>query len=70
MPPNIVRVDPRNSHYRFDLLKHGDALEVRSVSGAMEMFRRWKKSRGRRGRLVLSRDRLNTLFFLDDDEVV
>jgi hypothetical protein len=69
MPPNILRVDTRRSRYRFDLLKHGDALEVNSVAGAMEMFRRWKKAKGRRGRLIPSRDAFNTLFFIDDDVV-
>lgn len=69
MPTNILRVDTRSSRYRFDLLKHGDVLEVTSVAGAMEMFRRWKKTKGRRGRLITSRDSSNTLFFIDDEVV-
>ena len=67
MPPNTLRVDTRRSRYHFDALKHGDVLEVTSVSGAMEMFRRWKKSKGRQARLVPSRDTLHTLIFIDDD---
>ena len=67
MPVNIVRVDTSASRYRFDSLKHGDALEVVSKAGAQEMFRRWKKAKGRRGRLVPSRDNENLLFFIDDD---
>lgn len=69
MPPRTMRVDTRTSHYRFDELKHGDALEVNSIKGAMEMFRRWKKTKGRRGRLIPSRDAFNTLFFIEDDIV-
>lgn len=69
MPPNILRVDTRKSRYHFDALKDGDVLEVTSVSGAMEMFRRWKKAKGRRGRLIPSRDTLYTLLFIDDDVV-
>ena len=67
--PTILRIDTRSSRYRFDSLKHGDAIEVSSVAGAMEMFRRWKKIKGRRGRLIPSRDSFNTLFFIDDDVV-
>jgi hypothetical protein len=70
MPPNVLRIDTRGSRYRFDTLKHGDAIEVTSIPGAMEMFRRWKKAKGRRGRLIPSRGSLNTLFFIDDDDVV
>jgi hypothetical protein len=74
MPPTTLRVDTRRSRYDFDSLKHGDSIEVTSVAGAMEMFRRWKKAvKGRRGRLVLShyrdRDTFNTLRFIDDDIV-
>ena len=69
MPPTILRVDTRSSRYRFDSLKHGDAIEVSSVPGAMEMFRRWRKAKGRRGRLIPARDSTNTLFFIDDEIV-
>jgi hypothetical protein len=70
MSPSIRRVDTTASHYRFDSLRHGDAIEVTSKSGALEMFRRWKKLKGRRGRLVSSRDYANVLFFIDDDAAV
>ena len=69
MPPNVLRVDTRKSRYQFDALKDGDALEVTSVAGAMEMFRRWKKTKGRRGRLVRAHDARCTLVFIDDDIV-
>ena len=69
MPPNVLRVDTRKSRYDFDSLKDGDALEVTSVSGAKETFRRWKKAKGRRARLVPSRDTITTLLFVDDDVV-
>jgi hypothetical protein len=69
MPPKVIRVDTKTSRYRFDQLRHGDALQVSSVAGAMEMFRRWKKTKGRRGRLIPSRDAFNTLFFIEDDIV-
>ena len=67
--PNTLRVDTRNPHYRFDELKHGDMLEVSSIRGAMEMFRRWKKAKGRRGRLIPSRETFYTLHFVEDDIV-
>jgi hypothetical protein len=69
MPPNIIRVDPSVSRYRFDSLQHGDAIEVNSKPGAQEMFRRWKKASGRRGRLVPSRDFPRLLFFIDEQIV-
>jgi hypothetical protein len=59
----------RTPLYNFDALKHGDAIEVQSVSGAREMFRRWKQKTGRlHARLTSAREkgRENFLFFLDD----
>ena len=70
MRPNVVRVDTTRSRYSFDTLKHGDMLEVRSKSGALEMFRRWKKaSKLNRGRLLPSRESPNILIFIDDSLV-
>jgi hypothetical protein len=66
MTVNIVRVATPVSRYHFDSLKHGDAIEVVSKPGAQEMFRRWKKAKGRRGRLVPSREFPNLLFFIDE----
>ena len=66
MPLNIRRVDTSTSRYRFDSLKHGDAIEVASKAGAQEMLRRWKRATGRRARLVPSRDFPNVLFFIDE----
>jgi hypothetical protein len=70
MSSSIRRVDTSGSRYAFDSLRHGDAIEVASKPGAQEMFRRWKKARGRRGRLVPSREFPNLLFFLDENSVV
>jgi hypothetical protein len=72
MPPNVVRVDipgSRYSHYHFDSLKHGDLLEVKSKLGALEMFRRWKKTKGRRARLITHREYPNVLIFIDESIV-
>jgi hypothetical protein len=57
------------AHYDFDLLRHGDAIEVASKPSAREMFRRWKRVNGRRGRLVSSREHPHLLFFLDETPV-
>jgi hypothetical protein len=61
--------------YNFDRLKHGDAIEVQSVSGAREMFRRWRNKTGRRHtRLTSAREKgkENMLFFIEtaSDDVV
>jgi hypothetical protein len=69
MSPNIVRVDTTASRYRFDSLKHGDLLEVNSKSGALEMFRRWKKAKGRQARLIPSQQFPNMLVFIDESIV-
>jgi hypothetical protein len=58
----------RTPLYNFDNLKHGDAIEVGSVSGAREMFRRWKRKTGRlHVRLTSAREkgREHFLFFID-----
>jgi hypothetical protein len=69
MQPTILRVEPRASRYRFESLRHGDAIEVASVGSAQEMFRRWKKRTGRAGRLVALPEQPNLLFFLDQSIV-
>jgi hypothetical protein len=69
MQPTIMRVIPQVSRYRFDSLRHGDAIEVASRAGAQEMFRRWKKKTGRSGRLVSIPEQPNLLFFLDQSIV-
>jgi uncharacterized protein (DUF1684 family) len=58
----------RTPRYNFDQLKHGDAIEVDSVSGAREMFRRWKAKTGRAHvRLTGAREKGKEkfLFFID-----
>jgi hypothetical protein len=58
----------RTPLYNFDALKHGDAIEVGSVSGAREMFRRWRQKTGRQHvRLTSAREkgREHFLFFID-----
>jgi hypothetical protein len=69
MSPTIVRVDTSGSRYRFDSLKHGDLLEVKSKPGALEMFRRWKKAKGRQARLIPSHEFPNVLIFIDESIV-
>ena len=69
MQPNILRVAPHVSRYGFDSLNHGDAIEVASKASAQEMFRRWKKRTGRRGRLVALAEHPNLLFFIDQSIV-
>jgi hypothetical protein len=69
MQPNILQVAPHVSRYRFDSLKHGDAIEVASKASAQEMFRRWKKRTGRTGRLVALPEHPRLLFFLDQSIV-
>ncbi|MGC2785820.1 MAG: hypothetical protein WA397_18720 [Roseiarcus sp.] len=59
-------IKPREKRYNFDALRHGDSLEVKSLKGAREMFRRWKLRTGRRARLVGSRDYPQHLFFIDE----
>ena len=70
MPSNIFRVDTMGSRYPFDSLKHGDTLQVNSIRGAQEMFRRWKNAKStdkrRRGRLVPSREYADVLVFIDE----
>jgi uncharacterized protein (DUF1684 family) len=61
--------------YNFDKLKHGDAIEVQSISGAREMFRRWRQKTGRlHVRLTSAREKGKEkfLFFIDtaSDDVV
>jgi hypothetical protein len=61
--------------YNFDKLKHGDAIEVQSISGAREMFRRWRLKTGRmHARLTSAREKgkEHMLFFIDtaSDDVV
>jgi hypothetical protein len=58
----------RTPLYNFDILKHGDAIEVESLSGAREMFRRWRLKTGRtHARLTSARQKgkENLLFFID-----
>jgi hypothetical protein len=58
----------RTPLYNFDNLKHGDAIEVASVSGAREMFRRWRLKTGRlHVRLTSAREKgkEHFLFFID-----
>jgi hypothetical protein len=57
----------KRERYDFDALKDGDAIEVRSVNSAREVFRRWRKRTGRKAQLVRSTDpeRANFLFFID-----
>jgi hypothetical protein len=50
--------------YNFNVLQHGDMLEVKSVRGCQAMFRRWRAANGRNVRLVERRGRL---YFADDD---
>jgi hypothetical protein len=58
------------SRYNFDSLRHGDAIAVRSKASCREMFRRWKKTSGRRGRLVSSREDPTLLYFIDETDPV
>ena len=54
--------------YNFDALVHGDAIEVESIKGAREMFRRWRQRTGRRQpKLIASKTPgfEHYLFFLD-----
>jgi hypothetical protein len=55
--------------YDFDSLRHGDAIWVASKPSAREMFRRWKRAKGRRGRLVSAKDNPKVLYFLDETPV-
>lgn len=66
----ILQTQPFRPKYDFDAMRHGDAIEVRNKNAAREMFTRWRRKTGRRGRLVASRDNPNLLFFLDDLDVV
>jgi hypothetical protein len=50
--------------YDFDVLVHGDALEVESIRGCQAMFRKWRLANGRNVRLVKHQGRLH---FADDD---
>jgi hypothetical protein len=72
-PATIRRNIPfalKERRYYFHLLKHGDAIEVESVGGAREMFRRWKNANGTRARLIASRDNPQLLFFIDERDPV
>jgi hypothetical protein len=69
MQPTILRVNSRESRYRFESLRHGDAIEVASRASAQEMFRRWKKRHGRTGHLISLPDQPNLLFFIDQSIV-
>jgi hypothetical protein len=69
MQPTILRVKPALSRYRFESLKHGDAIEVASKASTQELFRRWKKRNGRTGHLVGLPGEPNLLFFLDQSIV-
>jgi hypothetical protein len=42
---------------------------VESKPGALEMFRRWKKAKGRRARLISSHEFPNVLIFIDESIV-
>ena len=68
--PAILQLQPFRPKYDFDAMHHGDAIDVENKNAAREMFARWKRKTGRRGRLVVSRDYPNRLFFLDDLDVV
>jgi hypothetical protein len=46
--------DPKEPKYPFDSLEHGDAIEVESIPGAREMFRRWREKTGRRQTKLIS----------------
>ena len=69
MQPTVLHVKPAASRYRFESLKHGDAIEVASKASTQELFRRWKKRNGRTGYLVGLREEPNLLFFLDHQVV-
>jgi hypothetical protein len=65
--PRIVRMKFRPL-YDFAALKHGDMIEVKSKSGAREMFRRWRRETGSRARLVSATGSPGRLYFLDEGE--
>src|SRR6516162_3697846 len=60
--------DQKEPKYQFGALKHGDAIEVESIGGAREMFRRWRRQTGRRQTKLIS-NRVpgfeHYLFFID-----
>ena len=68
--PAILQLQPFRPKYDFDAMRHGDAIDVQNKNAAREMFARWKRKTGRRGRLVVSQDFPNRLFFLDDSDLV
>jgi len=55
--------------YDFDSLEHGDAISVASKASAREMFRRWKRAKGRHARLVSAKETPGLLYFLDETPV-
>jgi hypothetical protein len=55
----------KRERYDFDVLKHGDAIEVRSVKSAKEVFRRWRKRTQRDAQLVCSPERDDLLFYIE-----
>jgi hypothetical protein len=68
--PKFIRVDTTfKSSYPFDSLKHGDAIEVRNINSAREVFRRWRKARRRQAQLVGSLTSPRLLFFIDEQIV-
>lgn len=69
--PNVIRVETQKSRYRFDELKHGDALEVDHPESARELFRQWRSRNKRKGaQLVKSQQSPKILYFIDDGELV
>ena len=68
--PAILQVQPFRPRYDFDAMRHGDAIEVENINAARQMFARWRRKAGRRGRLIASRDMPNLLYFLDEADVV
>ena len=68
--PAILQTQPFRPKYDFDAMRHGDAIEVESVSAAREMFARWRRKTGRRARLTISRDFPKLLIFIDELDVV
>ena len=67
----IPKTTAVRDRYDFDVLRHGDAIEVNSINSAREVFRRWRKHTGRRAQLVRSSEKgqEGLLFFIDSDMV-
>lgn len=57
----------RRTTYNFDMLAHGDAIEVRNSLSAREVFRRWRKVQNKPHlALIPDPENENILFFVDE----